>query len=57
MYPKLVQDLSGWSVRSIGCSVTSVMIAADESVIGWGCSPTFGELVNSSFIFLLTFPT
>lgn len=46
MYPKLVQDLSGWNVRSIGCSMTSVMVAADESVIGWGCSPTFGELVR-----------
>ncbi|CAB3369693.1 Hypothetical predicted protein [Cloeon dipterum] len=44
MYPKPVQDLCGWDVRSIGCSVTSVMVAADESVIGWGCSPTYGEL-------------
>ncbi|KAK3611385.1 hypothetical protein CHS0354_036580 [Potamilus streckersoni] len=44
MYPKLVQDLSGWRIRSIGCCNKSVVIAADESVVSWGASPTYGEL-------------
>ncbi|KAL0277372.1 UNVERIFIED_CONTAM: hypothetical protein PYX00_004688 [Menopon gallinae] len=44
MYPKPLQDLSGWNVRSVGCSVTSIVVAADESVIAWGPSPTYGEL-------------
>lgn len=47
MYPKPLQDLSGWNVRSVGCSVTSIVVAADESVIAWGPSPTQGELVSS----------
>jgi len=44
MYPKPVQDLYGWNVRAVGCSVTSIVLAADESVIAWGPSPTYGEL-------------
>ncbi|XP_060578090.1 protein RCC2-like [Ruditapes philippinarum] len=44
MYPKLVQDLSGWRVRSIGCCYKSIVIAADNSVVSWGASPTYGEL-------------
>lgn len=44
MYPKPLQDLSGWNVRSVGCSQTSIVVAADESVIAWGASPTYGEL-------------
>ncbi|KAL5014792.1 hypothetical protein ScPMuIL_009062 [Solemya velum] len=44
MYPKLVQDLSGWRIRSIGCCNRSVVVAADESVISFGPSPTYGEL-------------
>lgn len=44
MYPKPVSDLSGWHVRSIGCSNRSIAVAADASVVTWGCSPTFGEL-------------
>ncbi|XP_058801470.1 protein RCC2 homolog isoform X2 [Phymastichus coffea] len=44
MYPKPIQDLSGWDIRCIACSQTSVVVAADDSVIAWGCSPTFGEL-------------
>ncbi|XP_046424109.1 protein RCC2 homolog isoform X1 [Neodiprion virginianus] len=44
MYPKPIQDLSGWEIRCVGCSQTSVVVAADESVIAWGASPTFGEL-------------
>jgi len=44
MYPKPVQDLSGWEVRSIGCGNRSIVCAADDSVVCWGPSPTFGEL-------------
>lgn len=45
MYPKPVRDLQGWKVRSVGCSYTSIVVAADDSVIAFGPSPTFGELV------------
>ena len=48
MYPKPNQDLTGWNVRSVGCSTTSIVVAADESVIAWGPSPTSGELVSYS---------
>ncbi|KAK0079564.1 hypothetical protein PV325_001069 [Microctonus aethiopoides] len=44
MYPKPIPDLSGWEIRCVGCSQTSIVVAADESVIAWGASPTFGEL-------------
>ncbi|KAM4016911.1 LOW QUALITY PROTEIN: protein RCC2 [Anomaloglossus baeobatrachus] len=44
MYPKSVQDLCGWKVRSLSCGKSSVIVAADESTISWGPSPTFGEL-------------
>ncbi|XP_014665982.1 PREDICTED: protein RCC2-like [Priapulus caudatus] len=44
MYPKPVQDLSGWTIRSVGCSNRSIVVAADESVVSWGPSPTYGEL-------------
>jgi len=44
MYPKTVQDLMGWKVRSIGTSNKSIVIAADDSLISFGPSPTFGEL-------------
>eukprot|EP00057_Strongylocentrotus_purpuratus_P026982 XP_011681456.1 PREDICTED: protein RCC2 homolog [Strongylocentrotus purpuratus] len=44
MYPKPVQDLSGWNVRSIGCSNHSIVVAADDAIISWGPSPTYGEL-------------
>lgn len=44
MYPKPVQDLSGWQVRCVGCCNRSIVVAADESVISWGPSPTYGEL-------------
>ena len=46
MYPKPIQDLTGWNVRSVGVSNTSIVIAADDSVIAWGPSPTSGELVS-----------
>lgn len=45
MYPKPIQDLYGWNVRAVGCSVTSIVMAADDTVIAWGPSPTYGELV------------
>lgn len=44
MYPKLVQDLSGWRIRSIGCCNKSIVVAADDSLVSWGPSPTYGEL-------------
>jgi len=44
MYPKPVQDLAGWNITSVGCSQTSIVIAADDSLISWGASPTYGEL-------------
>ena len=50
MYPKPIADLSGWMVRSIGCSGKGWMVAADDSVIGCAPSPCFGELVSFSEI-------
>ncbi|XP_063001225.1 protein RCC2-like [Elgaria multicarinata webbii] len=44
MYPKTVQDLCGWKIRSLACGKTSIIVAADESTISWGPCPTFGEL-------------
>ncbi|KAM4704487.1 protein RCC2 isoform 1-T2 [Rhinophrynus dorsalis] len=44
MYPKAVQDLCGWKVRSLGCGKSSIIVAAEESTISWGPSPTYGEL-------------
>ncbi|KPJ09061.1 Protein RCC2-like [Papilio machaon] len=44
MYPKPVLDLTGWNIRTVGTSNTSIVIAADDSLIAWGVSPTYGEL-------------
>lgn len=44
MYPKAVQDLGGWKIRSLACGKSSVIVAADDSTITYGPSPTFGEL-------------
>ncbi|XP_055644647.1 protein RCC2 homolog [Toxorhynchites rutilus septentrionalis] len=44
MYPKPVQDLAGWNITSIGTGNTSIVISADDSLIAWGASPTYGEL-------------
>ncbi|XP_012551520.1 protein RCC2 homolog [Bombyx mandarina] len=44
MYPKPVHDLTGWNIKSVGTSNTSIVIAADDSLIAWGVSPTYGEL-------------
>ena len=51
MYPKPVQDLSGWHITAVGCSNTSIVISADDTLIAWGASPTFGELVSIHFHF------
>jgi len=44
MYPKPVQDLSGWDVRSIACNTKGWLAAADDAVIGCMPSPCVGEL-------------
>ncbi|XP_018574597.1 protein RCC2 homolog [Anoplophora glabripennis] len=44
MYPKPVQDLAGWNIKYIGTGNTSIIVAADDSVIAWGASPCYGEL-------------
>lgn len=44
MYPKPVQDLAGWNITSIGTGNTSIVISADDCLIAWGASPTYGEL-------------
>ncbi|XP_023306324.2 protein RCC2 homolog [Lucilia cuprina] len=49
MYPKPVQDLSGWNITAIGCSNTSIIISADDTLIAWGASPTYGELGLGEF--------
>jgi len=46
MYPKPVQDLSGWNVRSIACNTKGWTVACDDSVIACQPSPCFGELGN-----------
>jgi len=46
MYPKPISDLSGWMIKSIGCSAKGWMVAADDSVIGCAPSPCFGELAS-----------
>ncbi|KAG8431665.1 hypothetical protein GDO86_020543 [Hymenochirus boettgeri] len=40
MYPKAVQDLCGWKVRSLACG--NIIVAADESTISWGDRPYIG---------------
>lgn len=44
MYPKPVQDLSGWNITDVAVSNTSIMVSADDSLIAWGSAPTYGEL-------------
>lgn len=46
MYPKPVQDLSGWNVRSLACSTKGWTVACDDSVIACQPSPCYGELGN-----------
>jgi alpha-tubulin suppressor-like RCC1 family protein len=49
MYPKPIQDLSGWSITHVAAGNTSIIVSADESVISWGSAPTFGELGLGDF--------
>lgn len=49
MYPKPVQDLAGWNINVIATGQTSIMISADDSMIAWGASPTYGELGLGEF--------
>ncbi|KAI4464569.1 protein rcc2 [Holotrichia oblita] len=56
MYPKPVQDLAGWDIHHIGAGNTSIIIAADETVIAWGASPTYGELGLGDFTKSTTVP-
>jgi len=44
MYPKPVQDLSGWNTRSIACNTKGWIVAADDCVIAAMPSPCTGEL-------------
>lgn len=46
MYPKPLQDLYGWNIRSIACGISATVVVADNSVISFGPSPAFGELVS-----------
>lgn len=45
MYPKPVQDLHGWNLRSIGTCSIGLVAAADDSCIVWGSGTSSGELV------------
>lgn len=49
MYPKPVQDLSGWNITDIACANTSIVVSADDTLISWGASPTYGELGIGEF--------
>merc|ERR1711871_531421 len=42
MYPKLVDDVSGWAVRSVSSGFSSTLVAAETSLISFGPSPTWG---------------
>ena len=46
MYPKPIADLSGWNIRDMSCGPKGWMVAADDTVIGCGPSPCYGELVR-----------
>ncbi len=50
MYPKNVQDLNGWNIRSVGCANKSIVVVADESVISWGPSPTYGKVFAQLYL-------
>lgn len=56
MYPKPVQDLAGWDIHHIAAGNTSIIIAADDTVIAWGASPTYGELGFGEFTKSSTVP-
>lgn len=44
MYPKLIQDLTGWNIKSIACGHRHIAVSADDNVIVWGIGTTSGEL-------------
>eukprot|EP00111_Clytia_hemisphaerica_P002896 TCONS_00008205-protein len=44
MYPKSIDDLQGWNVRRVVCSMRGWAALADDSVIAAQCSPGFGQL-------------
>jgi len=44
MYPKFVDDLQGWNVRSAVCGQRGWSVLADDSVIACQCSPGYGSL-------------
>lgn len=44
MYPKGLQDLMGWKVRSLSAGRKHTIVAADDSVICWGSGCQFGEI-------------
>jgi hypothetical protein len=44
MFPKPVYDLAGWTIRSLAAGVTATIVAAADTLITWGPSPTYGEL-------------
>lgn len=48
MYPKPVQDLHGWNLRSVGTCSIGLVAAADDSCIVWGSGTSSGELVTEN---------
>ena len=56
MYPKPIQDLSGWNIRSIACNPKGWMISADDSTIGCIGSPCYGELVSTIYVIFAISP-
>ena len=55
-YPKPIQELSGWSVRTVSAGPQSTIVAAADALVTWGNSPMVGELgLASSHAHLLFF--
>lgn len=46
MYPRPVQDFTGWDITTIGAGYSSILISGEGSLVAWGASPTYGELVS-----------
>ncbi|KXJ70324.1 protein RCC2 [Aedes albopictus] len=44
MYPRPVQDFTGWDITTIGAGYSSILISGEGSLVAWGASPTYGEL-------------
>lgn len=44
MYPKPVQDLTGWNIKSIACGQRHIAVSADDNTIVWGIGTSNGEL-------------